>query len=49
MKKEFRINLLDHILASYFRVRAFAFAKDVRETIVEVVQLLFFAYIEKYF
>ena len=31
MKKEFRINLLDHILTLYFRVRAFSFAKDVRE------------------
>ena len=31
MKKEFRINLLEHILTLYFRVRAFSFAKDVRE------------------
>ena len=31
MKKEFRINLLDHILTLYFRVRAFPFAKNVRE------------------
>ena len=31
MKNEFRINLLDHILTLDFRVRAFSFAKDVRE------------------
>ena len=31
MKREFRINLLEHILTLYFRVRAFLFAKDVRE------------------
>ena len=31
MKKEFRINLLDHILTLYFSVRAFSLAKDVRE------------------
>ena len=31
MKKEFCINLLEHILTLYFRVRAFSFAKDVRE------------------
>ena len=31
MKREFRINLLEHILTLYFRVRAFSFAKDVRE------------------
>ena len=31
MKKEFGINLLEHILTLYFRVRAFSFAKDVRE------------------
>ena len=31
MKKEFRIDLLEHILTLYFRVRAFSFAKDVRE------------------
>ena len=31
MKKEFRINLLEHILTLYFRVRAFSSAKDVRE------------------
>ena len=31
MEKEFRINLLEHILTLYFRVRAFSFAKDVRE------------------
>ena len=29
-KKEFRINLLEHILTLYFRVRAFTFAKDVK-------------------
>ena len=31
MKREFRINLLEHIPTIYFRVRAFSFAKDVRE------------------
>ena len=31
MKQEFRINLLEHILTLYFRVRAFSFTKDVRE------------------
>ena len=31
MKKEFHVNLLEHILTSYFRVRAFPFAKDVRD------------------
>ena len=31
MKNEFHINLLEHILTLYFRVRAFSFAKDVRE------------------
>ena len=31
MKKEFRKNLLEHILTLYFRVRAFSFDKDVRE------------------
>ena len=31
MKKEFRINLLDHILTLYFCVRAFSFSKDVRD------------------
>ena len=31
MKKEFRINMLDHTLTLYFRVRAFSCAKDVRE------------------
>ena len=31
MKKEFRINILKHILTLYFRVGAFSFAKDVRE------------------
>ena len=31
MKKEFRINLLENILTLYFPVRAFSFAKDVRE------------------
>ena len=30
-KKEFRINVLEHILTLYFRVRAFSVAKDVRE------------------
>ena len=28
MKKEFRINLLEHILTSYFRVRAFSFVRE---------------------
>ena len=31
MKNEFPVNLLEHILTLYFRVRAFSFAKDVRE------------------
>ena len=31
MKSEFRINLLENILTLYIRVRAFSFAKDVRE------------------
>ena len=31
MKKEVRVNLLEHILTLYFRVRALSFAKDVRE------------------
>ena len=31
MKREFRINLLEHILTLYFRIQAFSFAKDVRE------------------
>ena len=29
--KEFRMNLLEHILTLYFRVRSFSFAKDIRE------------------
>ena len=31
VKKEFRMNLLEHILTLYIRVRSFSFAKDVRE------------------
>ena len=30
-KREFRIDLLEHILTLYFRVQAFSSAKDVRE------------------
>ena len=29
--KEFRMNLLEHILTLYFRVRSFSYAKDIRE------------------
>jgi len=31
IKKEFRMNLLEHILTLYFRVRSFSYAKDIRE------------------
>ena len=31
IKKELRMNLLEHILTLFFRVRSFSFAKDVRE------------------